>query len=168
MGALSGARIGGRLTYSMSVSVDGFIADREGAFDSRATPGSPRRHWPRRSARRSTRLTGTWRSAAPAWPRNLIRDQGVRLARDLRALPALTQKTRRCGPFSGRYWARRRGREAALAVRRDYAACEVTSVPPTTLRLVPGLVPGPNAASMIAASLAAASGCCAVSRTAGA
>ena len=126
------------LIYSMGVSVDGFIADREGAFAwsvpddeqfrfhlaagrrarrlsarpqalrdhagvgdgsvaarqrghgprsptsgalsrrsssaarstaFRATPGSPRRRWPRRSLRRSTRPTGTSRSAAPAWPR---------------------------------------------------------------------------------------------------
>src|SRR5829696_2217140 len=122
------------LIYSMGVSVDGFIADREGAFGwsapseelfrfhiarvgelggclcgrrlyqtmlvwdtdrslreddsgprsptsgarsrrsssaarstaSRALPGSLRRHWPRRSPRRSTRLTRTSKSAAPA------------------------------------------------------------------------------------------------------
>ncbi len=125
------------LIYSMSVSVDGFIAGREGAFGwtapneeqfrfhiaqtrelggylcgrrlyetmlpwetdqsmrdnelgaafadvwcaipkvvsaarstaFRATPGSPRRRWPRRPLRRSTRPTRTSRSAAPAWPR---------------------------------------------------------------------------------------------------
>jgi hypothetical protein len=34
---------------------------------SRVTPGSPRRRWPRRPLRRSTRLTRTSRSAAPAW-----------------------------------------------------------------------------------------------------
>src|SRR5882757_666220 len=122
------------LIYSMSVSVDGFIADRAGAFGwsvpneeqfrfhlaqtrelggflcgrrlyetmlgwrpiprcatpssrprsptsgapsrrsssaarstaFRATPGSPRRRWPRRPPRRSPRPTGTSRSAAPA------------------------------------------------------------------------------------------------------
>jgi hypothetical protein len=32
-------------------------------------PGSPRRHWPTRPPRRSTRPTRTSRSAAPAWPR---------------------------------------------------------------------------------------------------
>jgi hypothetical protein len=111
------------LIYSMSVSVDGFIADRKGAFGwtapseelfrfhlaqvrelggylcgrrlyetmlvwetdptlrdselgaafaddarstaSRATPGSPRRRWPRRSLRCSTRPTRMSRSAAP-------------------------------------------------------------------------------------------------------
>src|ERR687886_80761 len=124
------------LIYSMGVSVDGFIADREGAFGwsvpseeqfrfhikevgelgaflcgrrlyetmlvwetdqsmrddelgavfadiwsaipkvvfSRtldrveATPGSPRRRWPRRLLRRSPRPTRTSRSAAPDWP----------------------------------------------------------------------------------------------------
>ena len=129
------------LIYSMSVSVDGFIADRDGAFGwgvlseelfrfhlaagprarrlpvgpqalrddagvgdgsvaarqrghgprsptsgarsrrsssaarstaFRATPGSPRRHWPRRSPRRSRRPRRTSRSAAPAWPRQAI------------------------------------------------------------------------------------------------
>ena len=88
-----------------------------------ATHGSPRRHWPRRSPRRSTRPTRASRSAAPAWPRRRsswasstscaysatrsspvaarrscrrhrshragpVRDQDVRLARDLRALRA--------------------------------------------------------------------------------
>jgi hypothetical protein len=65
------------LIYSMGVSVDGFIADREGEFA-----------WT--DELRMFRNPVGWRHAVPAArhrkrPAGLDRDQDVRLARDLRA-----------------------------------------------------------------------------------
>jgi len=76
------------LIYSMSVSVDGFIADREGAFE--WTPPSDELF------RFHTALVSElarWRHALPAAGHRRrsakpSRDQDVRLARDRRALPA--------------------------------------------------------------------------------
>jgi hypothetical protein len=71
------------LIYSMSVSVDGFIADRDGAFEwtapseelfrfhlTQARELAPRRRWPRRSLRRSTRPT---RMRYRSWSRRRVR-----------------------------------------------------------------------------------------------
>lgn len=59
------------------------------------------------------------------------------------------------GSESGRYWARRRGPEASSPFYAASTVPEFASVRPATLNLVPGLVPSPKAASMIAASRSA-------------
>ena len=64
------------LIYSMSVSVDGFIADRAGGFGWTV----PNEEQFRFHLAQTRELGGF---------RGLDRDQDVRLARDLRALPAL-------------------------------------------------------------------------------